>query len=92
MKKKDMSQEPGPNTVRGADKSSLKCRKHPLAKALDEWLESPEGKRCVNVSTLSKASAAPFTSNESPYLRNRLIAAFYAGAEASNCRKRAKKP
>jgi hypothetical protein len=45
----------------------------PLAKARDEWLDSPEGKRCSNADLLRYPCQRQF-------LENRLIEAFCAGA------------
>lgn len=49
----------------------------PLAKALNDWLESEEGIRACNASTLGSA-------NPNWYLRNRLKRAFVAGVQAVN--------
>jgi len=46
----------------------------PLAKALDKWLESADGKSCCNPLTLK----APADARQ--YLENRLVSAWLAGA------------
>lgn len=45
-------------------------QKHPMAIAIDEWLESEEGRKCL-------AEGA-----HGVYLRNRLMSAFRAGWDA----------
>lgn len=52
--------------------------KSELAILRDKWFESEEGKTCANVSTLTCGIG-----NEDKFLRNRLEAAFLAGAKAN---------
>jgi hypothetical protein len=61
--------------VRHSDKqnSKMKIEKHPAAIARDEWLNSEEGTRCTNPTTL----LAPAEHRQ--YLENRITAAFAAG-------------
>lgn len=47
----------------------------PLAKARDEWMESDDGQKCLGPEILSRPA-------DSQFLRNRLVRAFIAGAEA----------
>ena len=51
-------------------------KRHPQAVALDKWLESDDGKRCINDSLLRH-------SKDSYYLENRIKTAFAAGWEAA---------
>lgn len=53
--------------------------KSELAILRDEWFESEEGKRCSAITALR--AGTPFEAEK--YLRNRLEAAFMAGAEAN---------
>jgi hypothetical protein len=54
---------------------SAKVTWHPDAIARDEWLESEEGKRAVDPTTLGAESRMR------QYLENRLVLAFIAGIE-----------
>jgi hypothetical protein len=53
-------------------------RRSPLAKARDDWMESDDGKKCLETSILFK------TSDRRYLLKYRLEMAFIAGA---NCKK-----
>lgn len=48
----------------------------PLIIARDEWLQSPEGLRCLDPTNFLRKPS------DAEYLRNRLFLAFIAGADA----------
>lgn len=54
--------------------------KSELAVKRDEWFESSEGKRCLNLATLR----VNIRVNSTSFLKNRLEAAFLAGAKANH--------
>jgi hypothetical protein len=53
---------------------TAKDLRSPLAKARDEWLQSKEGKRCLDSEILRSCHYKQF-------LENRLVLAFLAGAK-----------
>jgi hypothetical protein len=58
--------------------------RHPQAKARDEFLESPEGRRLCDLGSLiGNFDLATLISRGTPYLRNRLEAAFLQGWHAA---------
>ena len=56
--------------------------KSELAIKRDEWFASAEGVKCADIHAL--ASVRRSKSNQSIYLKNRLEAAFIAGAKATH--------
>lgn len=56
-------------------------KKHPDAVAWDEWIDSEEGKKCRDATTLGSSAY------HNQYLQNRLWRAFMAGCRDDRSRK-----